>query len=193
MKRKRFFRGLWRTLLLLVTALAIGIGIYSFHLRTFSGDRLPMPFGIGAAVVISGSMEPELSVGDLIVVRRADEYRVGQTVVFETGGSLVVHELIRFEDGMAVTKGSANNTEDEPISPKNIRGRVVLSLPFVGYLLDLLRSLPGTLAVVGLSILLYLRSWRGEKNEDDEKRRALLEEIKHLREQQDENREPKEK
>ena len=190
MKRKRFLRGLWRSLLLLVTALAIGIGIYSFHLRIFSGDRLPMPFGVGAAVVISGSMEPELSVGDLIVVCRADEYRVGQTVVFETGGSLVVHELIRFEDGMAVTKGSANNTEDEPISPKNIRGRVVLSIPFVGYVLDVIRSLPGTLAIIGLSVFLYLRSWRDEKNEDDEKRLALLEEIKRLREQQ--NQEPKE-
>jgi signal peptidase len=191
MKRKRFFRGLWRTLLLLLLALAVGIGVYSFNVRTFTGSRLPMPFGVGAAVVISGSMEPSLSVGDLIVVREADEYRIGQTVVFETGGSLVVHEIVRFEDGMVVTKGSANNTEDAPIPPKDIKGKVVFSIPFVGYVLDFIRSLPGTLAIIGLSLFLYLRSWRGEKNEDDEKRRALLLEIERLREQQDQD--PKEK
>ena len=54
----------------------------------------------------------------------------------------------------------------------------------------MIRSLPGTLAIIGLSVFLYLRSWRDEKNEDDEKRLALLEEIKRLREQQ--NQEPKE-
>lgn len=190
MTGKRFARAFWRAFLLLLTALAVGIGVYSFNVRTFTGSRLPMPFGVGAAVVISGSMEPSLSVGDLIVVREADEYRIGQTVVFETGGSLVVHEIVRFEDGMVVTKGSANNTEDAPIPPKDIKGKVVFSIPFVGYVLDVIRSLPGTLAIIGLSVFLYLRSWRDEKNEDDEKRLALLEEIKRLREQQ--NQEPKE-
>ncbi len=184
MRKRRFLRGLWRTLLLLLLALAVGIGLYSFNVRTFAGSRLPMPFGVGAAVVISGSMEPELSVGDLIIVREADEYCVGQTVVFETGGSLIVHEIIRIEkDGKLITKGAANNTEDPPILPKDVRGRVVLAIPFVGYVLDVLRSLPGTLGIIGLSLFLYLRSWRGEIDADGDERRALLEEIKRLREQ----------
>ena len=172
--------------MLVFLALAVGIGVYSFNVRTFTGSRLPMPFGVGAAVVISGSMEPKLSVGDLIIVRAGESYDLHEIVVFESEGSLVVHEIIRFEDGMVVTKGSANNTEDAPIPPENIRGRVVLAIPYVGFVLDVVRSLPGTLAIIGLSLFLYFRSWKGEKAEDDEKRLALLNEIKRLRETQNE-------
>ena len=173
--------------MLVFLAFAVGIGVYSFNVRTFTGSRLAMPFGVGAAVVISGSMEPSLSVGDLIIVRAGKDYALNEVVVFESEGSLVVHEIIRFEDGMVVTKGSANNTEDAPIPPENIRGRVVFAIPYVGFVLDVVRSLPGTLAIIGISLFLYLRSWKGEKSEDDAKRRELMLEIKRLREAQNEN------
>ena len=186
MKKKRITRSVWRIALLVLLALAVGLGVYSFNVRTFKGTRLPMPFGVGAAVVISGSMEPKLSVGELVIVVAADSYELGDFVVYETGNALVVHEIIRFEaDGRIVTKGAANNTEDDPILEENVCGRVVFSVPYVGYLLDLVRSLPGTLLIIGLSLWLYIRSWQGERREDEEKRREVLREIKRLREEQD--------
>ena len=192
MKKKRILRAVWRTALLVFLAFAVGIGVYSFNVRTFTGSNLAMPFGVGAAVVISGSMEPSLSVGDLIIVREAEEYSLHEIVVFETEGSLVVHEIVRFEDGMVITRGSANNTDDPPIPPESIRGKVVATIPAVGFALDVIRSLPGTLLIIALSLFLYFRSWKGEKAEDDERRQALLSEIERLRREQSQNDEPKE-
>ena len=63
-----------RAALVIVVSLVIGFNLYSWNARSLTGNVLPMPFGYGAAVVLSGSMEPAISVDDLIVVKAADGY-----------------------------------------------------------------------------------------------------------------------
>ena len=58
-----------RWLLIVVCGLILGVNVYLANANSLVGNQLPMPFGYGAAVVLSGSMEPEFSEGDLIIVK----------------------------------------------------------------------------------------------------------------------------
>ena len=79
---KKSFLFAIRIFLYFVISVVFGLVIYSWNAKTLSGDMLPMPFNLGSAIVLSGSMEPELSVDDLIFISGKDEYFVGVVVVF---------------------------------------------------------------------------------------------------------------
>lgn len=179
-------RGLfWRRLLLVVAGLVLGVNIYHWNAKALAGNVFPMPFGWGAAVVMSGSMEPTLSVNDFILVREADEYAVGDIVVYQSGNSLVIHRIVDIQDETITLRGDANNAEDEPIPEIYIKGRLVMALPWVGGLMRIVKSLPGTVVLLGAAILLMERSWRKEKSGDAEKLDAIKAEIRALQRELD--------
>lgn len=174
-----------RLLLMIVVSLSLGFGLYNWNAKSLTGNALPMPLGVGIAVVLSGSMEPELSVDDVIFVAPADEYEVGDTVVYQSGRSLVVHKLIEdLGDGMVVTQGVANNAPDDPIEIEYIKGRVVFSIRGLGKIVSFIKSPAVTLFIAVLAIVLLILSYKKEKTEDqggssraDELRRQI-EELK---------------
>ena len=80
-----------------------------------AGNPLPTVFGWGNAVVLSGSMEPELPVGSLLLIHREESYEVGEIVTYEDeNGSLVTHRLRRHdplaEDAAGHLHGSADRS-----------------------------------------------------------------------------------
>ena len=128
MKKRLSF--IFRLILILIISLTFGFGIYNWNASSLSGNKLPMPFGFGLAVVVSGSMEPELSVNDLIFVVQTNDYQVREMVVFQDGNTLVVHRIIRIEgegdERQFITKGDANLSMDGYyVSQQNIVGKVV--------------------------------------------------------------------
>ncbi len=88
------------------------------------------------AVVSSWSMEPTLHIGDLIVVSGI-EPEIGDIIVYSRG-KYIVHRVIsksEAKDGFSVvTKGDANAFSDGSISWRQIKGKVVLVLPYIGVL-----------------------------------------------------------
>ena len=173
-----------RLILFVLISIVIGFSVYSWNAKSLTGNVLPMPFGVGMAVVMSGSMEPALSVDDVIVVTEADEYNVGDFVVYQDGYSLVVHELIeKLDDGMVITKGMANNVEDEPISAESIRGKVWFSIPFVGLIVTALKTPVATVIILGAAVYLVVLSYKKERQSEEDKLDAIREEIQRLKEQ----------
>lgn len=132
-------------------------------------------------------MEPELSVGDVIVVREAEaeEYKEGDVVVYQSGKSLVVHRIIEKQgegkEARIVTQGDANNAPDEPITGADIRGELKLHIPKLGYMIDMIRTPTGIIVTIGIAVILLEGSFRREKKTDEENRRAMIEEIRRLR------------
>ncbi len=102
----------------------------------------------------SGSMEPLLSEGDLIVSWETpyEKLNAGDIITFHQGTELVTHELRRWDGSRLVTKGTANLTEDRSIGPDEYCARMLFSIPRGGVVLDALTA-PLSLA---LSILLIL-------------------------------------
>lgn len=169
-----------RWCILAVLALIIGINLYSFNATTLAGNALPMPFGIGSAVVLSGSMEPTLSVNDLVIIQAAEDYAVGDIIVYQSGNSLVIHRIVAIDGENIIARGDANNVDDAPIPAIYIKGRLVCAIPFVGLLLRAIKSLPGTIVLIVAAVVLLEMSWRKEKGKDMEKMDAIKEEIRRL-------------
>ncbi len=171
-----------RIILLVLISVIIGVGIYTWNAQSLSGNVLPMPFGVGMGVVLSGSMEPELSIDDVIIVVKDDSYEVGETVVYQDGHMMVVHEIIAIEDGMVTTQGAANNTPDEPMKIEYIKGRVLFAIPKLGVVVSALKTPAATLIMLGAAVLLLIRSYRKEDTGEDDELERIRREIERLKE-----------
>jgi signal peptidase I len=93
--------------------------------------------------VLSGSMEPELGVGGLVVIRPVDvqDVAVGDIISFRLPGidTPICHRVIdrqeNADDLLFQTKGDANEDPDTTmVSAENVNGKAVFYLPYVGYL-----------------------------------------------------------
>lgn len=166
---------------LVLLAALMGLSVYTINAERLNGNVLPMPLGFGATVVMSGSMEPTLSAGDLLIVVRAKSYAVGDVVVYQSGGMGVVHRIVEIDGQNVTTKGDANNTTDEPIALSRIKGVVAFSLPGVGYAVNLIKTPMATAILLALAILLMEGSLRKDKKADRARIEAIKEEIERLK------------
>ena len=110
--------------------------------------------GVRAFAVSSGSMSPAIKTGSLVFVRPSGEYAVGDVITFSLKENVyTTHRVhgIQEEDGAAVyvTKGDANEGVDtDPVTEEQIEGRVVFTLPYLGYVVAFLRTLPGFILIM---------------------------------------------
>ena len=169
-----------RAVVIFIASVFIGIQFYNWNAKNVAGDNMPMPFGVGISVVLSGSMEPELSVDDVIIVKKTDDFGVDDMVVFNDHGILVVHRVISIDGDNITTKGDANNTADEPITREVVKGKVIKVLPGAGKAFDILRSPLAVVLVVGGAILLMELSFKKEKKQADDDLEPIKAEIRRL-------------
>ena len=140
------------------------------------GSRL---LGYQCYTVISGSMEPEYSVGDLLYVKKVDAatVKVGDPITFILNEDLVVatHRVVRVdsENQRFYTKGDANEIEDsDPVHFNNVIGVPKFSISKLGYVSDFVQNPPGMYITIGAGIILilavFLPDMIGKKKEEDE-------------------------
>ena len=115
--------------------------------------------------VISGSMEPTYSVGDLLYVKEVDvdSIEVGDAITFVLNEDLVVatHRVVEVDaqNRHFYTKGDANDTIDaKPVHFNNVIGVPQFSLPLLGYISDFIQHPPGVYItlVVGIALILIV-------------------------------------
>ena len=174
-----------RRVILVILGLIVGINAYLANAKTLTGNQMPMPFGYGAAVVLSGSMEPVLSKGDLIIVQEKESYKVGDVVVFQSGKSLIVHRIIKIDDKKVITQGDANNVADPEFDTQFIKGKEVFRIPYIGVLVDIIKTPTGTIVILILAFWMVEYSFRKQKNEDSKKQEEIKAEIRKLKEEQE--------
>lgn len=183
-KKKQMLKSSLRIALLVLAALLIGVNVYSLNALRLAGNTVPMPFGVGLAVVLSGSMEPEISVGDLLLISEQDAYEVGDVVVYQDGNMTITHRIVSISEDEIVTRGDVNNTDDEPITPEQIKGEVVLMIPLVGYAVNAIKTPIGTICILALAIFLLERSFHAEKQQKEKELDAIRAEIEKLKQDQ---------
>ncbi|MBV9832441.1 MAG: signal peptidase I [Marmoricola sp.] len=100
---------------------------------------LPLLVGWTPRLILSGSMEPRIHVGDVVVTRTvpAATLRPGQVITVQDPdhpGRTRTHRVQRLAaDGTIVTKGDANPQADSShVAPGKVLGLGVLRVPFVG-------------------------------------------------------------
>lgn len=113
---------------------------------------VPRLAGMQPYAIISGSMEPAYLTGSLVYAEPAagEELQVGDVAAFWRDEDVVVHrvEAVDAEASELVTKGDANAEIDlRPVPYQHVLGRVVFSVPWVGYFLMAMGSTPGKLLI----------------------------------------------
>ena len=140
--------------------LAVIILLIAAAAFTFLAPR----FDWSVDTVFSGSMEPELKVGGVVVTRpvEAEDIKAGDIITFypPTSGQLTSHRVIAVADGSPVrfqTKGDANENADPFLVPaESVAGKVGLHLPYIGYAIQFIKTPLGillTLCLPGLVII----------------------------------------
>ena len=107
-------------------------------------STLPITGNYKVMTVISGSMEPKIKMGSVVVVKPADDYKIGDVITFGTISktkSPTTHRIndIRVIDGkpIYITKGDVNNAPDtRQVQKKDVIGKVLFDVPYVGYAVD---------------------------------------------------------
>lgn len=128
------------------------------------GARL---IGLQVFAVLSGSMEPEYSVGSLIYVKTVDPFTLetGDVITFMLNEDTVVtHRIagvVPDEDDPTVvrfrTKGDTNEAEDGTlVHYKNVIGTPVFTIPKLGYLANYIQNPPGMYVAISAGAILLL-------------------------------------
>lgn len=152
---KYTFKRIWNTVSTVLVVLVVLCAVF------LMGSRM---LGYRVFSVISGSMEPQYRVGDLIYVKEVDinAIQVGDPITFVLNEDLVVatHRVIQVdaENKHFYTKGDANEIADhDPVHFNNVIGVPQFSIPLLGYVSDFIQNPPGmyiTLAAGAVLIIL---------------------------------------
>ena len=126
--------------------------------------RAPVPsvFGYATLSVQTGSMSGTIEAGDLVLIKKTNDYEEGDIVTFLHEGEDVptTHRIIGVAlDGKFITKGDANNTQDSlPVDEAEIFGEVVNVFPKVGLFFNWVQS-EGWLYIVAALVIVCVGSF----------------------------------
>ena len=150
-----FISAIVTALLVLLVALATAVAI------------VPAVANGVALTVLSGSMEPAIHPGDVVVVKRVNdpaEIEFGDVITFmpnPNDPTLITHRVIGFTnnpiDGPGfTTQGDANNAPDQPILAKQVRGKLMYTVPYVGWGTNWVKQhAPWLVTAVGIGLITF--------------------------------------
>ena len=159
-------------------------------------DEVPSLGGVFPMIVLTDSMYPEISAGDLIICNTAEpeEIRVDDVISFfdpmGSGTSVVTHRVLEIvqEDGQLSyrTKGDNNNAEDQVLVPQdNLVGIYRSRIPGLGNVAMFMQTTPGLILCIVCPVLLMVgfdmlrrKKYDKAKQQDTD---ALLAELEALR------------
>lgn len=138
----------------------------------FSASLLPIENNFKLFTVQSGSMEPEVGTGSIIIVKEVPSYEKGDVITRKNIGDsritithrIVEKNLLETEGENATegfefrTKGDANEDADaETFTREDIIGKVLFHIPFLGFPINFIKTTHGfiLLVVIPATILIY--------------------------------------
>jgi signal peptidase len=110
-------------------------------------------FGVGLfpfqpSVIVSGSMRPGIDIGDIVIVAKvpSEVIKVGDIIQYRRTATMnIMHRVIKIENTGGsktfITKGDANDSIDEPVNPQNVVGKVVFTVPEIGWVSIFVKNL----------------------------------------------------
>ena len=149
----------WDTITTLLVVVVVALAVLLVGMR-FAGFKV--------FTGLSGSMEPTYHTGSVIYVKEVDHttLQAGDVITFAISEDMVAtHRIVGVvpddEDPSVLryrTKGDANDSEDGTlVHYKNIVGKPVFTIPYLGYIASYIQSPPGSyVAIAGAAFLLML-------------------------------------
>lgn len=163
-------------------------------------DKVPSFFGWKPFIVLSGSMETQISVGDIVIVKEVDTstLKKGDIIAFRNKDIVITHRIddIITEDGNVkyITKGDNNNTRDEgTVLPEQVEGIFICNVHRLGNLAIFIQTPIGMVVCLSIPIILIIiigvidsRKNTEVINQKLNKQKEMEEEIERLKQQNEE-------
>ena len=161
-------------------------------------EKYPDLFGYKSMIVLSGSMEPTIMKGDLIIVKKANSnyLKTKDIIAFRNEDKTITsHRIIKVDkiDGKLYfkTKGDNNNTMDEDVVvAKDIEGIYVSRIPELGNFLMYIQTIQGFITVTMFLLLIfsiyYFISSKIEEKKNKEEQIKSNEKLKEYEENEKE-------
>lgn len=157
---------------LFIFLLLVGAALLVYYLdvkiRASKGDYTPSKFN--GYVVLTGSMEPNILVNDVVITKKVDavKLKVGDVITFKSTdarfyGMVITHRIIeKYQDPATGkytyrTQGDNNNVADNAlVLDENIFGKVILKIPKLGYVQYFLARQGGWIFVILIPCLVVV-------------------------------------
>ena len=161
---------------------------------------LPITGNFKIKIILSGSMEPTIKTGSIVVIKPADDYGIGDIITFQTAidKDLITHRIndikIVGNEPRYITKGDANNAPDQrEIVQREVIGKLLFSIPYLGYVINFAQKPLGFSLIIILPAIAIVydevkKIWKEiiklknkkKDNEQDKEIKELKEEVKDL-------------
>lgn len=138
------------------------LGVTSFLLVV---SILPITGNYKFLVVQSGSMEPAIKMGSVVIVKPADDYQINDVITFvnpKKRQELISHRIVDLEVSEGTTsyivKGDANEDPDaRKVARNEIVGKILLNIPYLGYAVDFAKKPLGfaSIIIVPATIIIF--------------------------------------
>ena len=149
----KVFAGIGAAILTFLVVVVGWLAIQKFVLH----EPVPSFAGYSHLIVTTGSMESEISAGDLIIIKDTGDYKNGDIITFLHEGETTptTHRIIYTYGDVYVTKGDANNTTDiRSVHISEVKGEVVSIIPNLGLFLEWIKSGGGLIYLVGVILII---------------------------------------
>lgn len=145
--------GLKNLIIILLVFILLKVSYSKFILKEYPVKL----FGFAFLVVTTGSMEPEIDAGELIIIKEDKNYKKGDIVTFiDKDGFLTTHRIIEINSGSITTKGDNNDLEDEKNVVQNVVGKVILHSKMLGFFVYyLLKPLVFLYVIFWVCLIIY--------------------------------------
>ena len=118
-------------IIVIVFIMVLVVGYNYFQLQVLNKDYSNF-FGYTVFEVSTGSMAKTLEIYDVILVQITKDVKENDIITFKRDGELITHRIMHINGDNLITKGDANNTEDEEITKDAVIGKVISVYPRLG-------------------------------------------------------------
>lgn len=157
---------------------SVFVGMMVVLVLALVGVRL---LGVQTYVVLSGSMEPTYPTGSLLYVKHIDtnELKIGDPITFmvdeDTVATHRIIEILPDEEDSSIlrfrTQGDANNSPDgTAVHYKNVIGKPILCIPYMGYVANFVQNPPGKYLAIGAAAILIVLVFLPDLIKEDDKK-----------------------
>ena len=150
-------------------------------------DITPNIFGVKTFNIVSGSMEPEIEIDDIIVVKDVpkEEINKNDIITFKIDGEVITHRIIEVEKNegkyIYTTKGDSNEVTDiEKIEYSQIEGKYIGKISKIGKVLNFFKNKVVFTIIVAILIISFVFEKKKMKKKIKRKEKRIAWEEKQI-------------
>lgn len=138
--------------------------------------------------IVSGSMEPNLEINDVVLVQKCDilELKKGDIITFRQDERIISHRILKVTKEKGIikfqTKGDNNEIPDpDLVEQEQIYGKVLFRIKKIGKFISYIQNARGFINIVIFAIIVYILVTLKDKQKHIRKIRRKKYEIKKIR------------